>query len=109
MNLTADFGVLYYNYGLGKMTNIKPGFWIDWWTWRPALVIFLSATAQNNAPQYHFTAVIKFYEKLPSQLDPPKIKNLRAITPTVCIEVVKPGRNHWGWVITIVLRKPISS
>ena len=30
-----------------------------------ALVIFWSATAQNNAPQFNFTAVIKFYETLP--------------------------------------------
>ena len=57
---------------------------------RPALVIFWSATGQNNAPKYNFTAEIKFYEALPSQLDPTKIKN-KAITQTVCVEVVKPG------------------
>ena len=37
---------------------------MDRLTWRPALVIFWSATAQNNAPQYMYnlTAVIEFYE-----------------------------------------------
>ena len=63
---------------------------MDLLTWRLALVIFWSATAQNNAQQYNFNAVIKFYETLPPQLDPPKIKKQRAITPTVCMEVVKP-------------------
>ena len=43
---------------------------MDRFTWRPALVIFWNATAQNNAQQYNF----KFYETLPSQLDPWKIK-----------------------------------
>ena len=71
--MTADVGIFYYNNGLGKMTNIKPRFTMDRLT-RPALVIFWSATAQNNALQYNFTAEIKFYETLPSQLDPPKIK-----------------------------------
>ena len=40
-----------------------------------ALVLFWSASAQNNAPQYNFSAVIKFYKTLLSQYDPPKIKN----------------------------------
>ena len=53
---------------------------MDRLTWQPGLVIFWSATAQNNAPQYKFTAVIKVYETLPSQLDPPKIKQLQLFT-----------------------------
>ena len=73
------------------MTNIKPGFSMDWLTWWRALVIFWFSTAQNNAPQYNFTAVIKFYEKLPS-VRSAKDKKQRAITPTVCMEVFKPGR-----------------
>ena len=48
---------------------------MDRLTWQPALVIFWSATAQNNAPQYNFTVEIKFYETLPSPLDQPRIKN----------------------------------
>ena len=48
---------------------------MDQLTWRPTLVIFWSTKAQNNASQYNFTTVIKFYETLLSQLDPPKIKN----------------------------------
>ena len=60
--------------------------------WRSVTVKFWSATIQNNAPLYNFTAVIKFYETLPQQLDPPKIDNTgskqRVITPTVYVEVV---------------------
>ena len=78
----TDLGIFYYNYGLRKMTNIKSGFLMDRLSCRPALVIFWSTTTQNNALQYNFTTVIKFYEILPSQLDPPKIKKQRAITPT---------------------------
>ena len=63
---------------------------MDRLTWRPTLVLYWSATAQNNAPQNNFTAVIKLYETLPSQLDPPKIKKKqRTITSTVHMEVVK--------------------
>ena len=55
--------MFYYNDGLGKMTNIKQEFLMDRLILSPALVIFWSATAQNNSPQDNFTAVIKFFEE----------------------------------------------
>ena len=45
----VNLGIFYYNYGLGKMKNIKPGFSMDRLTLQPALDIFWSVTAKNNA------------------------------------------------------------
>ena len=80
------------NSGSGKITNLKPGFSMDRFTWRSVTVKFWSAKIQNNAPLYDFTAVMKLYATLPPQLDSPKIDNAgskqRVITPTVYVEVV---------------------
>ena len=90
--------MFYYNDGLGKMTNIKQEFLMDRLILRPALVIFWSATAQNNSPQDNFTAVIKFRKirNMAVTVRSAKDQKQRAITPTVYMEVVKQGRNHRG-------------
>ena len=57
------------------------------------MLMLFSLTAQNNSPQYNFTAVIKFYETAVT-VRSAKDQKQRAITPTVHMEVVKQGRNH---------------
>ena len=93
----TDLCISYYNSGSGKIKYIKPGFSMDRSTWRSLAVKFWSATIQ---PLYNFTAVMKFYETLPRQLDLPKIDKARSkqsvITPTVYVEVVNRIETRLG-------------
>ena len=49
IHLMADLCIFYYNSGSGKITNIKPGFSMDRFTWRPVKASKLNS-GQNIAP-----------------------------------------------------------